>query len=202
METPDELELLRKEFGRYKEIPEKYETVILTALSHFPELKDTRIRFCLEQKHPVPYGTKPSMKSILADPSERKYIVSILEHADPPMFYALFKNLTYESQLGVLGHELTHVVQYNSLSRPELLKFMLFFMLPEFQQKIEQAADMGAIIHGFGKELLEHAIYIRCIPGYVEERKAINENYLKPSEILGYLPEYNESSAGSQVVMH
>lgn len=189
METTDQLELLRKEFGRGKEIPQKYEKVILTALSHFPELKDTRIRFSPEQKHPVPYGTRPSLKSIFAEPAEREYIISLLEHADPPAFYVLFKNLTEEAQLGVLAHELSHVVQYNSLTKTELMKFTVCYLLPDFQQKIEQAADMGAIIHGFGKELLEHAIYIRCIPGYVEERESINKNYLKPSQILAYLPE-------------
>ncbi|HEX8517858.1 MAG TPA: M48 family metalloprotease [Bacteroidia bacterium] len=186
---PEELELLKNEFGRHKEIPEKYEEVILTALSHYPELKETRITFCLTNNHPVPYGTAPSFRSILAHPYDREYIITLLEDAKAPMFYALFKNLTTEAQLGVLAHEIAHVVQYNSLNRSELIKFLACYMLPAFQQKIEQAADMGAIIHGFGKELLEHAIYIRCIPGYVEERKEININYLHPSEILEYLPE-------------
>jgi hypothetical protein len=185
----DDLRALRSEFGRYKNIPEKYEDVILTALSHFPELKETRINFLLKRKHPVPYGTSPSLKTIFSAPQDREYDLSILEHADPPMFYSLFKNLTRESQLGVLAHELSHVVLYNSCNRSELVKFLMMYPFPEFKRKIEQTADMQAIIHGFGKELLEHAIYIRCIPGYVEEREEINENYLKPSQILSYLPE-------------
>jgi hypothetical protein len=188
MET-EELELLRSEYGRHKEIPAKYEEVILTALSHYPELKETRITFRLIKEHNVPYCTSPATKSIFAQPYDREYVVSILEEAEAPMFYALFKNLTREAQLGVLAHEIAHVEQYNSLSRGELIKFMACYLIPSFQQKIEQAADMAAIIHGFGKELLEHAIYIRCIPGYTEERKEINKNYLKPNEILNYLPE-------------
>jgi hypothetical protein len=186
----DELELLKKEFGRYKEIPPEYEEVILTALSHYPELKDTCIRFSLTDNHPVPYGTAPSIKTLLTKPSEREYTISILEEDDSPMFYALFKNLTFEARLGVMAHELAHIVQYNSCSRIELAEFMcLYALLPEFKQKIEQAADLEAIIHGFGKELLEHAIYIRSIPGYAEQRKDLDTNYLLPAEIADYLDE-------------
>jgi hypothetical protein len=187
LEEIDELEQLRHEYGRYKEIPAKYEKVILNALSHYPELKDTRIRFELKKKHPAPYGTTPELKTIFGNIYDREYVISILEHAEPPMFYALFKNLTFECQTAVIAHELAHVLQYDEMDRGELLKFLIMYMIPPFQQKVEQAADMQAIIHGFGQELLEHAIYVRCIPGYVEERKDLNRNYLKPSEILYYL---------------
>jgi hypothetical protein len=67
METNDDLELLYKEYGQFKEIPSKYETVILKALSCFPELKYTRIKFRLKQKGSVPYNTKPVLSSISAN---------------------------------------------------------------------------------------------------------------------------------------
>jgi hypothetical protein len=190
MNEPNEIELeeLRNEFGRHKTIPQKYEGAILTALSKYPELKEVRINFILKDKHSVPYGTSPTFLSLFSNPGDREYNVSILEKAEAPMFYALMKNLTFEAKVGVLGHEIAHVLQYHSLDKGEILKFMACYLIPEFQQKIEKAADMGAIIHGLGQELLEHAIYIRSIPGYTEERKSINRNYLKPAEILHYLP--------------
>jgi hypothetical protein len=189
MTEPDEIEIeaLRNEFGRHKSIPEKYEAAILTALSKYPELKEVRINFVLKDRHSVPYGTAPTFASIFAEPADREYTISILEKAKAPMYYALIKNLTFEAKVGVFGHEISHVIQYNSLEKGELLKFLACYMIPEFQEKVEKAADMGAIIHGLGQELLEHAIYIRSIPGYAEERKAINRNYLKPEEIANYL---------------
>ncbi|MCW3103818.1 MAG: Protein of unknown function precursor [Bacteroidetes bacterium] len=187
-----ELQWLRSEFGRYKEIPEKYEEVILTVLSHYPELKDTCIRFVLKDKHPVPYGTMPSLKTIFSEPAEREYIITIREQADYPTFYALFKNLTEDAKKAVIAHEVAHVMQYSTCSKTELMKFMLFYLVPEFQEKVEKAADMEAIIRGFGHELLEQAIYLRAIPGYVEERPAININYLKPQEIVEYLPDVDD----------
>ncbi|MCE3278495.1 MAG: hypothetical protein K0S44_686 [Bacteroidetes bacterium] len=193
MEKDDDLELLYKEYGRFKEIPQKYETAILKALSCFPELKDTKIQFRLKHKGSVPYNTKPSLSSFFGQSYEREYLIDLLEDAEQPTFYALFKNLTQESQIGVIAHELSHVVQYESLTKGELIKFIAFYLIPEFKQKIEQAADMGAIIHNCGKELLEHAIFIRSIPGYIEERPEINENYLSPIEIVDYLPEEKEN---------
>jgi hypothetical protein len=181
------LEKLRSDFGRNKLIPPQYELPILLALSKFPELKTTRIVFMLRKKHPVPYGTTPSPASFFKPKDQRTYVITILEQAKKPTYDALFKNLPFRAQVGVIGHELTHVVQYNSMSVPQLLKNCLSAFLPPVRDKMEKGADLGAIQNGLGKELYALATYIRKIPGYVQKRKEINKYYLKPFEILKFL---------------
>lgn len=180
---------LTKKFGKNKHIPFQYEAIILDALSHYPELKDTHIRFKLVNKHSVPYSTKPSFGSIFKSPPKRFYIITLLERANGPEFHALFKNLSYQTQVAVIAHELVHVVQFNNCSRLSLLKFFLKYPLPSFKRKIERDADLGTIEHGLGKGLYEHALYLRNIPGYLEKRPEIDKYYLKPDEILGLLTE-------------
>jgi hypothetical protein len=179
-----ELEALKKEYGKNKKIPPKYEKPILMALSFFPELKDTHIEFRLKDNYPVPYGTKPSPGSFMKKAARRKYIITLREKAEHPMWLALFKNLPFQAKVGVIGHELCHVIQYNNCSRTELLKTTLNYIKASFQRQIERSADQMAIEHGLGMELYAHAAFIRSIPGYVEKRKEINRNYLKPAEIL------------------
>src|ERR1041384_7274199 len=91
---------LRKDFGRRKIIPRKYEDVILKALSHYPELQDTPIEFRLKNNHHLPHQTVPALGSLLK--FQYKYVVNILEEAPPPMEQALFRNLPETAQLGVI----------------------------------------------------------------------------------------------------
>lgn len=186
--------VLRKTFGNNKRMPACYERVILEALSHYPELVDVRIHFVSRRRHPVPYGTTPGIASVFQSPSHRMYTITLLEEAEPPEEQVLFKHLTYDMQLGVIGHELVHVLQFMYCDRIQLLKTLMLYPVPSFQKRIERSADIGAIEHGFGKELHEHAVYIRSVPGYVEQRKAILENYLSPEEILEHIERVEQSS--------
>lgn len=178
---------LNKSFGKNKHIPFQYEAVILEALSYYPELRDTYIRFKLVNQASEPYGTKPDMKSIFSSPENRSYTISLLERAEGPEFHALFKNLSKEKQLAVIAHELVHVIQFQSCSRLSLLKTLIKYPFPSFKRKIERDADLGAIEHGLGKGLYEHATYLRSIPGYLEKRPELNKYYLTPDEILELL---------------
>jgi hypothetical protein len=179
---------LKKAFSTNKIIPAKYEAVILKALSCYPELKKIPIEFRLRQKHPVPYGTTPVLTNVIMPQSKRKYIVSLLEKAPPPTEQALFKNLPEEAQLGVLGHELGHVLQFSERGVPSMIKSALKSKNSSKIRHFEREADISAIEHGLGFELYTHARYIRAIPGYLEHRKDLDINYLHPHEILESLP--------------
>lgn len=184
-----------QQFSKNKEIPKKYEYEILIALSHYPELKDTKIRFSLAVHASVPYGTKPTFKSCFTPRKNRAYIITILESAEYPESAALMKRLTREMRIGVLGHELAHVKQFQSCNPFSLLKRLASFLVSSTRRTIERAADKMAIAHGLGQELLEHALYIRSIPGYVKKRPKLNEDYLLPREIEYYLEHPEKISA-------
>jgi hypothetical protein len=182
------LHQLKQEFGKHKEIPSQYEEVILKALSHYPELKNVTIRFDLKNSHPVPYGTTPAAATVLRSGKKRQYIISLLEEAELPMRGVLFKNLPEEAQRAVIGHELGHVVQFMKKSVPGLIKTALSYSNVHTRREAERGADILAIEHGLGFELYVHAVFIRRVPGYVQSRKEIETDYLKPQEILDTLP--------------
>ncbi len=180
---------LKTEYGRHKIIPAEHEEVILKALSHFPELKDTHITFTLTKKQQAPYSTTPSAGSILRTGKRREYIISLLDEADPPMRAVLFKNLPEEAQRAVIAHELAHVIDLMKKSTPGLVKTALSQANLFRRRDFERAADISVIEHGLGFELYVHAVYIRKVPGYVQMHKEIDTDYLKPQEILDTLPE-------------
>jgi hypothetical protein len=190
----DNLQELKKEFGRRKVIPAGYESVILKALSHFPELKDVRIHFEFKSVHPVPYGTTPTFASFFKKPEWRTYIVTLLTEAKGPAQKALFHNLPEDAQIGVIGHELSHVLQYHRCRNKTLFKMVVFF--PLVRKFMEQDADRKTIEHGLGVYLYKWATYIRTIPGYLRQRPQINIYYLTPHEILSYI----KTGAGLSIV--
>jgi hypothetical protein len=175
---------LKAHYASNKVIPAIYEEPILRALSHFPELQAVKIDFVLKDRHPVPYGTAPTFASYFKDASRRKYVITIAENAEGPTKLVLFKNLPEEAQRGVIGHELGHVVAYQRSNTADLLKYSLMYSNMHLRRKAERGADICAIEHGLGFELYVHAVYIRRIPGYIELRKEIDTDYLKPQEIL------------------
>lgn len=189
------IDSLRRQFGYNKEIPKRYESEILVALSHYPDLTAVKINFMLAVHAAVPYGTKPAFTSCFKPRFRRTYTITILETAELPESEALFKNLTPRMRLGVLGHELGHIRQYESCNPIGLVKTLLAFGLKKFRRKLERGADKTAIKRGLGEELLEHALYIRTIPGYMKKRPDLNRDYLLPEEIKYYIEHPEEIKA-------
>jgi hypothetical protein len=177
----------RSLFETNKIIPSKYHDVILEVLEAYPELQGICIRFCLKDKHPVPYGTTPDLSSVLRKPERRSYTVTIREKATGPTEQVLFRNLTHEMQKGVIAHELIHVLQYQSRSGIGVLKLICGMVKSSVQRQMEQEADRGAVERGFGRELHAHAVHMRSVPGYPQMRPAVHRNYMEPEEILDYM---------------
>jgi hypothetical protein len=163
--------------------PRHYEGAILAALTGYPELKNTKIQFKTDTSHPVPYGTTPDFLSYFLPASKRSYTITILEQAKGPEEKALFHNLPAECQTAVIAHELGHVVQFSRRSLPAMWMTVIMFVFPFFKKKMERGADKLAIHHGFGDELLKQCLFLRAIPGYIQQRPAVVKNYLSPSEI-------------------
>lgn len=172
MEKYGDIDALRREYGKNKLIPAKYEEEILIALYHYPELKKEHIHFQLAFHASVPYGTKPSFASCFKPKGKRTYTVTILERAEDPENEALMRNLDRKMRIGFIGHELGHVLQYSRCNPLSLLKMLSLYLVDSYKREIERGADKAAIQHGLGEELLRHAEYIRLIPNMC--RNALN----------------------------
>ena len=99
------------EFGNNKELPPGYELQALLALSHYPELKDIKIRFIVDDVG-IPLSSRPLWTSLLRSAKNRTYIVVIDNHLDGPRDVLLLQNQPFNAQVGIIGHELSHTVYY------------------------------------------------------------------------------------------
>lgn len=84
---------------------------------------------------------------------------------------------------GLLAHELSHIEVYERMSWPMLALYGLRYSLSDsFKRMVEREADMLAIQHGFGDELLAYREH-RLATGNAEDVVFIQAYYLSPDEI-------------------
>lgn len=198
----EQIAALRKEFSTNKIIPSGYETQILIALSYFPELKNTAIVFRLKKAN-TPLSSRPKSFGLLQSAKTRKYIVTISEATSARLAPILFKNLNFNAQIGVLGHELSHVADYSTKGFRQMSNLLLIEIFSKNQvDSFERRTDFICIQHGLGYPLLSWSMSVRENLKTDNWRGANNipfksnkERYLNPETIIHYihsLPLYSE----------
>ena len=150
------------EFGNKKEIPKQFEKPILTALSYFPELKNVHIVFRIKKAYSS-LTTKPNFAGVFKRKDHRTYIITISNETIDTLRPLLLQNLTFEQQVGVIGHELSHVVDFNSKNFPQTLGVGIGHISKKYLDKMEFNTDRICIQHGLGKYLLAYSKHVREI---------------------------------------
>src|SRR6188508_2412856 len=149
-----------KEFGNKKEIPPQFEKPILTALSYFPELKKVHIVFKIKKAY-TPLTTKPNFAGVFKRKDHRTYIITISDQTIDTLKPLLFQNLIFEQQVGVIGHELSHVVDFNSKNFLQTIGVGINHISKRYLDKMEFNTDRICIQHGLGKYLLAYSKHVR-----------------------------------------
>lgn len=180
------LEQLKAEYGRHKELPPGYELQALLALSHYPELKDVRIRFVVDDVN-IPLSSRPHWASMLRSARNRTYLVVIDTHLDGNRDALLLKNQPFNAQVGILGHELAHTVYYLERSFFGIIGDALC-QLSDCRVDFERETDQRLVEYGLGWQRYDHALFVRSqFMGSTEE--ALNTEggggaYMSPAELM------------------
>ncbi|MFC5282842.1 hypothetical protein [Pedobacter alpinus] len=186
------------EYSRYKKIPKIIEESALIALSYYPELKDTRIDFVFKKniKQSV-MQAQPKFDVLLNGKGNRAYQINIsslfkLNHAAIPI-HQLPKNI----MIGWIGHELGHIMDYESRGLIGMLRFGFGYIFSDkYIKKAEQKADTYAVNHGLGFYIIETKRFIldhTDLPEVYKEK--ISRLYLSPDEIVEQVRKLEEQRA-------
>jgi len=182
------------QFAVNKNIPGEFRKPILKALSYFPELKKIRVDFVIKNKY-TPLSTRPSFRSLLKRKNHRAYIVTISKETIDTLSHLLYKNLTYTEQVGIMGHELSHVVDFNTKNIFQSIGNALGHLSKHFVDKMEYKTDLICIQHGLGKYLETYSMHVRKTMhvkywrgvDHVFEKDDHIERYMNPSTIEKYM---------------
>ncbi|WP_452219268.1 hypothetical protein [Lacinutrix undariae] len=168
-------------------IPEIIKEEATTALSYYPELKNTIIEFRF--KKDIKKSTmlaQPVFWSLLNPRKKRKYL--ILMSRKFKISGKEFKTVNVDSDIliGWLGHELGHITDYKNRSSLNLIWFGIRYALSDnYIKEAERAADSYAVTSGMETYILKTKHFILNNAEIDAAYKArIKKYYLSPDEIL------------------
>ena len=163
-----QIDTLRAQFTNNKFFYEKYELQILIALSFFPELKNTM-------------AARPKGIELFKGKGTRHYIIYI---NDFPSVKLSPDSVSFNAQVGIIGHELAHIVNYEQISSLKILYVGLSYFNKKFKAKFERATDQRTIEHGLLWQCYDFALYVhnsKNTPAeYITYKKQF---YMSPEEI-------------------
>ena len=177
-------------FLRFKTIPAEYEKEALAALVHFPELRNVPVVFRVRKSFST-LKTRPSFISMFLPRGRRKYIITISSKTIPELEPISFKNLPEEARIGILGHELCHVVDFSGKSACQSLRIAAGHLSRHFMDSLEFHTDELCVRHGLGKQLEAWSIFIRQTmhttywrgADFVKRGDTRYERYMNPATI-------------------
>lgn len=165
-------------YGKNKKLPKGFEVQAIVALSHFPELIDKHIEFRI-QKAKIAHTSRPNFASIFKHKDKRKYYITISNLINKNLENTRLVNLSYNAQIGVLGHELSHIVDYSNFTSMEIIKYGLKYIFEKGIVKIENRTDSIAIRHGLGYQLMDWSKEVHQL--HIQDGRG--DRYLAPKEI-------------------
>ena len=189
------------EFGANKKIPAIIEKNILKALSFYPELKDTTIQFVFKKRlKGSVMQAQPLFTSLLRRRTNRSYRINIsalfrLTHTVTPIH-----QLPDEIMIGWIGHELGHIMDYESRSNRGMVVFGYNYLRSgKYVKQVEVIADTYAVNHGLGSYIIATK---RFILDHAELPQAYKDKiarlYLSPDDIVEQVRKLEERRAREQ----
>lgn len=198
----DKADFDQSKYSQYevnKEIPSTLKNQALIALSFYPELKNTSIIFRFKKGN-TPLTSRPKLWSTLKKVKNRTYIISISLKSNEKLSPILFSNLPYNAQIGVLGHELSHIVDYNTKSTGQILGVVFGRISAKKINHSELKTDRICIDHGLGYQLHAWSSYVRKALNIEEwngasnyfsnKNNAKNQRYMNPNGITSILEKH------------
>lgn len=192
--------LMTKKLDAQQIIPESISDEIKTALTYYPDLKNTGIEFKFKKKiKKSTMQARPTFGSFFRKKSKRKYVVLISEtfNISGKTYYT--KNMPKEVITGWIGHELGHIMDYRNRNNLNLIWFGIKYLLLENHiVEAERAADTYAIFAEMEDYILKTKSFILNHADIDKKYKSrIIKYYLSPEEIMKLVEKRNKESSAA-----
>ena len=177
----------RLQFCSNKRIPAVIEKNVLTALSFYPELKNTSINFIFKKDLKTSVmQAQPVFTTLLRSRKNRSYRIIISSK------FRLIKDelpilqIPDEVMVGWIGHELGHILDYEGKTNKQLVSFGYnYYFNSSFVKHAEMVADSLAVERGMGNYIVSTKRFILDHAGLPQAYKdKIARLYLSPDVIV------------------
>ena len=182
-------------FRHNKEIPPVLERNILAALSFFPELSNAKIKFVFKKDlYSSVMQAQPVFTSLLRKKKNRRYKINISSQFRLITSEMPIMKIPDNVMIGWIGHELGHILDYESKSNWQIVKFGLnYYLSQKFVKHAEMVADSLAVERGLGNFIVATKRYILDhaeLPQAYKDK--ISRLYLSPDVIVEQVKKLEE----------
>jgi len=174
-------------FRHNKQIPPVIEKNVLKALSFYPELQHAPIDFIFKTNIKTSVmQAQPVFSTLLRKRKNRSYRINISIHFKLTHSVMPIQQIPDEVTIGWIGHELGHILDYESKSNTGMISFgCSYYLSPNYVKKAEIVADTYAVNHGLGNYIIATK---RFILDHAELPQAYKDKiarlYLSPDVIV------------------
>lgn len=167
--------------------PKTISEEVRIALSYYPDLKDIPIEF--KFKEHIKKSTmqaQPMFASFFKSRKKRSYVVLISKNIKISNKEFRTKDIPRTVMIGWLGHELGHIVDYQSRDNLNLVGFGLQYLFSvDYIKHAERTADSVAVDRGMGEYIIATKRFILDHAEISEMYKnRMRKFYLSPEEIM------------------
>jgi hypothetical protein len=182
------LDSIKAIIGENKGLPEGFEVAAAIAYSAYPQLKDVKIDMILTQEG-APMESTVDTWTLLGPRNGRRYLILLNDAKDSYFNPILLRSLPFDAQVGILAHELGHVVYYHQLNLLAFGKWGLSYLRDdEFRAIHERTTDLMPVYHGLGSQIYQYAYFVRndpsCREFYQHGKDFMDKYYLTDKELL------------------
>ena len=185
---------LMSAYGNNKEFIPQFTLQTLIALSYFPELKETHIRFIYRHANSL-FTTRPVFPCLLSNGKKRTFTITISDSSIDKLQPLLIERMDFNTQIGIIGHELSHVSDFSKRSVTSLIGSGIGHVFStHYIDRFEFRTDSVCIAHGLGYQLLSWSTFVRRTMHTANWEGADNvnepmthERYMNPSTIRQHI---------------
>jgi len=162
-----------------KNVPPKFEKQFTIICKAFSELKKEPIRLVFK-RIPMTMQARPNIWALLI--GKRDYMILVNNKSSNNGI--IFEDIPFNGQVGIIAHELCHILDYQNKSIWSIIKTGLMYLNPRKKEAYEKSTDYLAVKKGFGLQLhawSKFALYEAPIKK--KYRKIKEKFYLKPEVI-------------------
>ncbi len=162
-----------------KNVPEQFHKQFTLICKIFTELKDTNISLKFRPIS-MTMQARPNIWTVLG--GEREYFVFI--NTERNKNGLLLEDIPFNAQIGIIAHELCHILDYHFKTNWEIVKTGLWYLKKRNQEDYEKAVDYLAIKKGLGHQLRDWSHFVLHEAELTAKYKKTKETYyLKPEQI-------------------
>ncbi|HET6544527.1 MAG TPA: hypothetical protein VFG46_28775 [Chryseolinea sp.] len=181
------LDSLKKIIGENKGLPPGFEVQAAIAYSAFPQLKAAHIDMILTEGG-APMESTVEIGSLFEGRRNRRYHVLLNDAHNSFFDPILLRSLPFDAQVGILAHELGHIVYYENLNIFGFGNWGLRYIMEEdFRAAHERTTDLMPVYYGLGSQIYQYAYFVRndptCKSLYAEDKGFIDKYYLTDKEL-------------------